>query len=419
MKEYAFVLSLAIPFFILLMGIEFGVSKIKGLPVYRSFDTITSISSGITNVIKDILGLIVVIVSYQWMYDHLALFSLTSSGLMFVLAFITLDFAGYWSHRFEHTVNIFWNRHIIHHSSEEYNLACALRQNFSAVFAVFTFLLLPAAIVGVPPEVINIVAPLHLFAQFWYHTRLIGRMGFLESIIVTPSHHRVHHAINEIYLDKNYGQIFILWDKWFGTFQEERDDEPPVYGVKRPVATWNALAINFQHFWLILRDAWYTKSWKDKCRIWFMPTGWRPADVSAAHAIPFISNPFEIIKYDRKTSKWSSYWMWFQLLFSLAMLFHFFYQIGETSYPLLLIYGIFIVVNIYSFNALMDSHWTSLIGETIKLITILAIWMSTGSWFQLPIQWIILWQLTSLAITVAVIREERAGMALSQAEMIK
>ena len=166
MKEYAFVLSFAIPFFILLMIIEFTAGKIKGIEVYRPFDTITSISSGITNVVKDILGLIVVIVSYQWMYKNLALFSLSSSVLMYVLAFISLDFAGYWSHRFEHTVNIFWNRHIIHHSSEEYNLACALRQNFSALFAVFTFLLLPAAILGVPPEIIIIVAPLHLFAQF-------------------------------------------------------------------------------------------------------------------------------------------------------------------------------------------------------------------------------------------------------------
>ncbi|HRG19473.1 MAG TPA: sterol desaturase family protein [Saprospiraceae bacterium] len=413
MKEYAFVLSFAIPFFILLMIIEFTASKIKGIEVYRPFDTITSISSGITNVVKDILGLIVVIVSYQWMYKNLALFSLSSSVLMYVLAFISLDFAGYWSHRFEHTVNIFWNRHIIHHSSEEYNLACALRQNFSALFAVFTFLLLPAAILGVPPEIINIVAPLHLFAQFWYHTRLIGKMGILESFIVTPSHHRVHHAINEIYLDKNYGQVFILWDKWFGTFQQELEQEPPVYGVKRPVATWNALEINFQHFWLLLKDAFYTKSWKDKCRIWFMPTGWRPEDVAQTNAITVVSNPFELNKYNHTTSFWSSYWMWFQLLFSLLLLFHFFSQIGDVPYPYLLVYGFFILVNIFSFNALMDGHWASLIGECIKFFIILGIWMNFGNWFQLPIYWIIAWQLVSLAITVAVIKEERAGLALN------
>ena len=413
MKEYAFVLSFAIPFFILLMVIEFTVSKLKGIDVYRPYDTITSISSGITNVVKDILGLIVVIVSYQWMYNNLALFSISSSLVVFFLAFITLDFAGYWSHRFEHTVNIFWNRHIIHHSSEEYNLACALRQNFSALFAVFTFLLLPAAILGVPPEIINIVAPLHLFAQFWYHTRLIGKMGVLESFIVTPSHHRVHHAINDIYLDKNYGQVFILWDKWFGTYQEELETEPPVYGVKRPVATWNALEINFQHFWVLFKDAMQTKSWKDKCRIWFMPTGWRPEDVSKLNTIPVVSNPFNLSKYDHTTSHWSSYWMWFQLLFSLLLLFHFFFQIGDVSYPFLLVYGLFILMNIFSFNALMDGHWISLIGESGKFFIILGIWLSLGTWFQIPIYWLIVWQFASLIITLIVIKEERAGLALN------
>jgi sterol desaturase/sphingolipid hydroxylase (fatty acid hydroxylase superfamily) len=125
-------------------------------------------------------------------------------------------------------------------------------------------LLLPAALLGVPPTVIAVVAPLHLFAQFWYHTRHIGKMGFLEKIIVTPSHHRVHHAINKEYIDKNYGQIFIFWDKMFGTFQEELKEVPAVYGITRPVQTWNPLKINFLHMWLLMKDAWYTRSWKDK-----------------------------------------------------------------------------------------------------------------------------------------------------------
>ena len=117
---------------------------------------------------------------------------------------------------------------------------------------------------GVPDEVIGVVAPLHLFAQFWYHTQHINKMGFLEKIIVTPSHHRVHHAINQEYIDKNLDQIFIFWDKLFGTFQEELKEVPPVYGITRPVRTWNPVKINFQHLWLLIKDAWRTKSWKDK-----------------------------------------------------------------------------------------------------------------------------------------------------------
>ena len=131
------------------------------------------------------------------------------------------------------------NRHIIHHSSEEFNLACALRQPISSFVNLFTFLLLPAALFGVPSTVIAILLPIHLFLQFWYHTRYIGKLGFLEKFMVTPSHHRVHHAINPEYMDRNHGQIFIFWDKWFGTFQEELDSVPPVFGITRPAHTWN------------------------------------------------------------------------------------------------------------------------------------------------------------------------------------
>ena len=172
------------------------------------------------------------------------------------------------------------------------NLSCALRQSISNFINFFTFLLIPAAILGVPKEVIAIVAPLHLFLQYWYHTQLIGKMGFLEHILVTPSHHRVHHAINKEYMDKNLSQIFIFWDKLFGTFQQELDHVKPVFGVTRPVKTWNPVKINFIHLWLLIKDAWRTKSIKDKFRIWFMPTGWRPEDVKEKYPVDYIADPY-------------------------------------------------------------------------------------------------------------------------------
>jgi hypothetical protein len=131
---------------------------------------------------------------------------------------------------------------------------------------LFTFLLIPAALLGVPTSVIAITLPLHLFLQFWYHTKHIKKMGFLENILVTPSHHRVHHAINPEYLDKNHSQIFIFWDKIFGTFQAELDDVPPVFGITRPAHTWNPIKINFQHLALLIKDAWRAENWKDKLR---------------------------------------------------------------------------------------------------------------------------------------------------------
>ena len=192
---------------------------------------------------------------------------------------ICIDLASYFVHLINHKVNFFWNQHIIHHSSEEFNLACALRQSISNLVGFGGIFLIPAALMGVPTEVISTLTPIHLFAQFWYHTKHIGKMGFLEYIIVTPSQHRVHHAINPIYIDKNLAAIFCVWDRIFGTFQEELDSEPPIYGTLKPVSSWNPFWINFQHFFLLARDAWYTKKWKDKFVLWFKPTGWRPKDV--------------------------------------------------------------------------------------------------------------------------------------------
>ena len=166
---YITTLNIAIPFFISLILIEIILSKVyrKGY-VMRSMDTLSSLCSGLTNIIKDVLGLTFIIISYGYMVEHFALFKLEPSIMVYVIAFIGIDFAGYWVHRINHSINYFWNHHIIHHSSEEFNLACALRQSISNFFSISFIFLIPTAIIGVPPEVIAILAPLHLFAQYWY-----------------------------------------------------------------------------------------------------------------------------------------------------------------------------------------------------------------------------------------------------------
>lgn len=186
METYATALLYAIPFFILLMGIEIGYGYFKKNQKYKVMDTLSSISSGLTNIVKDSLGLGVILVSYPYLVEHLAVTQIEATWLVWVIAFFTIDFAGYWNHRLSHHVNIFWNQHVIHHSSEEFNLACALRQSISNLIGYFPLMLLPAALLGVPAEVIGILAPAHLFAQFWYHTQHIGKMGWLEYVIVTP-----------------------------------------------------------------------------------------------------------------------------------------------------------------------------------------------------------------------------------------
>ena len=383
MQTYAEVLTYAIPFFVLLLAIEYGVSRWMKMDVLRSFDTISSLSSGLTNTIKDVLGLAVVILSYSWMVDHMAVFEIESSIALYVLAFIGLDFAGYWAHRFEHEVNILWNRHIIHHSSEEFNLACALRQNVSAVVSIFFFLYIPLAVLGIPAKIVAVIAPLHLFAQFWYHTRLIKKMGLLEYIIVTPSHHRVHHAINDIYIDKNFSQIFIIWDKMFGTFQEELESEPPVYGIKKQANTWNPIIINFQHLWFLIKDAWHTRSWIDKLKVFFMPTGWRPADREAEAPVDFIKDPYKQVKYDATGSTGMHVWMWFQLILHIVLMLFMFNVIDEFSFTYILLYGLFMFLSIFAYTSLMDHSLISLPFEIGKFLLGLGLIYFVGDWFGL------------------------------------
>jgi hypothetical protein len=299
----------------------------------------------------------------------------------YIIGFIVIDFYGYWSHRLSHQINFLWNKHAIHHSSEEFNLACALRQTVSSFVNLFTFLLIPAAFLGVPPIVVAVTLPIHLFLQFWYHTKHIKKMGFLEQILVTPSHHRVHHSINPIYMDKNHSQIFIIWDKIFGTFQEELDAVPPVFGITRPAQTWNPIRINFQHLWLLITDAWRAENWKDKLTIWFKPTGWRPKGFEEKYPVNKITDVYAFEKYGTKHSNKLMYWSLFQALITLLLITYMYNSIGKIGLPNVFIYGAFIFLTVYSYTELMDTRKISLLWEGIRFLAGIAIIAYLGDWF--------------------------------------
>lgn len=381
MEQYGKILLIAMPAFLALVLFEKWYGWYKGKDTVRTMDMISSLSSGVTNVTKDVLGLAIAVISYEWLVQHLALTHIGTTWVTYLVVFIVLDFAGYTVHALDHKINFFWNSHIIHHSSEEFNLACALRQSISVFVRLFAILLLPAALLGIDPKVIALVAPLHLFAQFWYHTQHIGKMGFLEKIIVTPSHHRVHHALNKEYIDKNYGQIFIFWDKWFGTFQEELPDVKPVYGITRPVQTWNPIKINFQHMWLMIKDAWRAKNVKDKFRIWFMPTGWRPADVESKYPVYKIEDAYHFEKYNPQASAFLQVWSWIQLLLLLLFVSYLFGNIAAIGKPNIFIYGAFIFLMVYAFTELMDGSRYAFIWEIMKAALGIGIIIYLGDWF--------------------------------------
>lgn len=381
MESYATALLYATPFFIGLVLIEILYGRYVKDQKHNLMDTVSSLSSGLTNVVKDSLGLVVILVSYPFLLDHLALIEIKATWLVWVVAFIALDFAGYWNHRLSHRINFFWNQHVIHHSSEEFNLACALRQPISNLLGYYTLLLIPAALLGVPNTVIAILAPIHLFAQFWYHTQHIGKMGILEYVIVTPSQHRVHHAINPEYIDKNLGQIFCIWDRMFGTFQEELDEVPPQYGVLKPANTWNPIIINFQHLWRLMQDAWRTKSYWDKIRIWFMPTGWRPEDVKEKYPISIIQNVYNFSKYQPEVTSTLKTYALFQLIVTTFLMLFMFYSYSEIGFDGLLLFGAFIFVGIYGYTTLMDRKKYAIWIEVVRGLGGLVFIYITNDWF--------------------------------------
>jgi len=273
----------AVPFFLVLIAVELLADRWRGMSNYRIADAINSISTGVLSTTTGLLTKGVGLLTYACALKHLALFELPADSVwVWVFAFVLYDFCYYWLHRMGHERNILWAAHSVHHQSEDYNLSTALRQT-STGFLLSWIFYLPMAVLGVPLLVFISVAALNLLYQFWVHTRHIPKLGWYEWFFVTPSNHRAHHAQNALYMDRNYGGVFIIWDRLFGSFQEEDDNEPVIFGVTTPLASWNPLWANVQFYVQLWDDARRTQSKWDKLRIWFMRTGWRPADVAASY----------------------------------------------------------------------------------------------------------------------------------------
>ena len=367
MDTYANILLITIPIFLVLIIVEISYGVWKNDLRHSYMDTISSLSSGFSNLMVDILGLGIIIFSYPFFYERLKVVELEESILLYFIAFVCVDFASYCHHRLKHSINIFWNMHVIHHSSEEFNLACALRQSITNNLGIGILFLVPAALLGVPPKMISILGPLHLFGQFWYHTRHIGKLGWLEYILVTPSQHRVHHAINKEYIDKNLAAIFCIWDRAFGTFQEELDDVPCVYGTLKPVRTWNPILINFQHLWYLIQDAWQTNSLIDKFKIWFMPTGWRPKDMVKKIPRNKVENVFDQEKYKFEYSFFHKVFVGFHFLTLNIVLYIFLTSYANLSFADKTGYFLLIFSTIFSFSSVMDGYKWSINFEFLRI----------------------------------------------------
>ena len=273
----------AIPVFFLMIAIELILEKYRQTHYYRINDAINSLSAGVLSRMTELIKALIPLTLYVFVFENFAIFQFDDSFLLWVLAFVLYDFCYYWNHRLGHEMSLLWAAHVVHHSSEEYNLTTALRQLSSSIFSWIFYL--PLALLGIEPLLLVAVGSLNLIYQFWVHTRHVPKLGWFEWIFVTPSNHRVHHAQNRLYIDRNYGGVFIIWDRLFGTFQEELDSEPVVFGIRSALKSWNPLYANVQVYLQLCSDSWHTRRWQDKLRVWFGRTGWRPADVMAMYPL--------------------------------------------------------------------------------------------------------------------------------------
>ncbi len=277
-------IELAVPVFFLLIAVEFVFGRLRKRNSYRLSDSISDLSTGL---IFSIAGVAVTAASL-WLYEHArsalsiqTLFgapaiSLTAPFWAWALVFVATDFIYYWFHRATHEVRFLWACHVTHHSSEEFNLAVALRQNcFQRVFEYLFYI--PLAIIGVPWQMFFICHGVVKLYQFWVHTRHIGKLGWLERFMLTPSHHRVHHGRDARYLDCNYGGTFVLWDRWFGSYVEETTE--PHYGIIKPLSSFDPVHASVHEYVAIWRDFFRTRGWRDRLGVLFRPPGWRPADL--------------------------------------------------------------------------------------------------------------------------------------------
>ena len=274
----------AIPVFLALMAVEFVAGLALGRNVYRLNDAIGSLTAGILSQISGVFTLALRVGIYVLVYDRFALVPLPADDWrVWLFALIAYDFLYYWNHRVGHECGLFWAAHVVHHQSENFNLSTALRQTSSGAFLSWIFYM-PMAIVGVPPAVFIAVGLIDLLYQFWIHTELIGKLGWFDRIFASPSNHRVHHGVNDQYLDKNYGGILIIWDRLFGTFVEE--GEKPTYGVRGGLGTFDPIWANVSYYSTMAEMSWRARDWRDKIWAWFAAPGWRPANLRPAGPEP-------------------------------------------------------------------------------------------------------------------------------------
>lgn len=365
----------------MLIGIELVVERLSHRKLYRLPDAIANLSCGITSQLSGLFMRVLGIGVYEILYANFAFFTWNKNWVYWLILFLLVDFAYYWAHRMSHEINLFWGGHVVHHQSEEYNLSVALRQSSFQVIWTFAFSL-PIAFLGFDTLDFALVSALNTLYQFWIHTETIQKLGWLEYILNTPSHHRVHHGRNPKYIDKNHAGSLIIWDKMFGTFQAE--EEHPTYGITKPINSWNPVWANFSHYAEMAKEINTIPLWTDKIRYLFKKPGWLPEYMGGYRAVPAIDKR-SYQKYDPAYPVRLSYYVLFQYIICLLvtgffLLKHKEYSMGEKA-----IAASLISVWVVNCGVLFEQKNWVRYAEWLRIIAVTGLVIGIAYWWQLPL----------------------------------
>jgi alkylglycerol monooxygenase len=362
MNIYAFIT----PLVLLLLFIEIGYSVYKQNGIYNFQDTITNLGTGIGNQCVNLGVAFFVFKFYGFIYQYIP-WKVPNTWYFLLLLLVIQDFVFYWFHRTGHTLHIFWAAHMPHHSSEELNLSVGLRASFTQRIFQFLFFDWVLVVFGFSPEMIYSMAAIHLFIAYWHHTQLINKLGWIEKIFVTPSHHRVHHGVNPEYIDKNFSEFLIIWDRIFGTFAKE--EKPVCYGLTHPPRTWDPFYINIQYWKQLIDDAIAAPFFVDKLKIWFMPLTWRPRGLEQTDLTQRIGYDLEEqTKWTSKQFTFAKPYLIFQLLLGLAFMYFTINQQNALSVFDRILFSAEIMLMIYSWYGVLEAKPWAIFTEIGRLL---------------------------------------------------
>jgi sterol desaturase/sphingolipid hydroxylase (fatty acid hydroxylase superfamily) len=361
-------LAFAVPLFVFFMLLEYAVAKRKGKLYFNFTNSITNINVGIAERLADVFITGVFYFVYDNIYRHYALFHFRPTVFHWIVLLLVTDFIWYWYHRLAHEMNVLWSVHIVHHQSEDFNYTVSARITvFQAIVRTGFWAVLP--VLGFTAPMITAMLLIHGLYPFFLHTRLIGKLGILEYILVTPSHHRVHHASNEQYLDKNYGDVLIIWDKLFGTFCAEKDDEAIVFGLTKPLGSHSFLWQHF-HFTLeLLYSVKHTPGWRNKLRLLFS----KPENIDP-DTRKILENKFNIHSNKEPVEKKLNRYVVWQIAITLVLLFVF--LLFEKQLPILIqvLSAALIMITLVNCGAILEQRkWIFYLEYTRYLLILILV----------------------------------------------